>query len=532
MIKKTNDDSYLKFWTNINIENPKLNDFKDFKIRCYFDNDSDELINFHGNNGLVDLEVYKEMLISIKKMGYNAVDIHDQLGRAEFYIWDSYKKYWNYKGDIEHINKIIDLIHEQGMLVQIPMYLAWGFNPIDENADCWSQHKDLWIKKWNEYMDSPLGKGDIFLLRPRSPIYDYPYGCKCKQCTDKGTGQLMTEAFKNLENIILKRKPNATLLCDLYAEGYPLWEDNSFSVSENWMLMVSDNGFGKLPNHHTMGSSNHKWGIYLHAGFWLNHTVQDPHLDALYNSIELAYKKNMTNYILVNGQNFKDFKLNLEAIMSLIQKKYNKNYNLYSWKESFLKDWFKRLFNANNELLLNEMIDFISKQAEFHLNISVKKAYLDEMCDVDRGFIVNMISYVYPLIEEVNNKVTSVNYKISNEYLITSHFYNKICTFLIQSQNMVSLAENIESKLSEDYKTLWVDQFKLPQLLFVYQYKLIQSLLDVLNDKIEPIEAKNTLTLFYKLAEKGSGLKGFENWYNPKNSRMHHPIPTSDIFNF
>ncbi len=535
MAQLNNKSSYLKYWTNMDVKNPSLDSFKDFPIRCYFDNDSDELINFHGKNGLVDLDVYREMLISIKSMGYNAVDIHDQLGRAEFYLWDSYKKYWNYKGDIDHINKIIDLIHDEGMLVQIPMYLAWGFNPIDETADCWSNHSDQWIQKWTEYVHSPLGKADIFSLRPRSPIYDYPYGCTCDKCSQLGTGEIMTQAFTAIEKIITDVKPNALLICDLYAEGYPLWEDKSFTISDQWLIMISDNGFGRLPNHSTMGTSNNKWGIYLHAGFWLNHTVQDPHLDVLYNSVQLAYEKNMTNYILVNGQSFKDFKLNIEAIMSLIQKNTSSK-DLYSWKENFLTDWFNRLFNVSDKLILNKMLNFISTLADFHLSIAVKKSYLDEKCDVDRGFIVTMISYVYPLIEEINKKVDEEHkgnkYVVDNSYLLGGYFDNKIDTLLIQSENIFKLSKNIENNLTKHYRTLWIDQFSFPQLLFVLQYKFIKTMLKVLNNKAEPIEAKKALIELYTSAEKGTGLKGFETWHEPKNSRMHHPIPHIDIFNF
>lgn len=525
--------SYLKYWTGLDVEKPNydkeiLKANNAFPIRCYFDNDSDELINYKGSNGLVDLKVYKELVLSLKAMGYNAIDIHDQLGRTEFYAWDSYKKYWNYKGDIKHIENIINIIHEEGMLVQIPMYLAWGFDPIGENAECWHQHGDLWREKWRKYMESPLGKGDIFLLRPRSPIYDCEYRCKCEECLEKGTGKIMTEVFEAVEKIILSKKSDAKLICDLYAEGYELWRDKSFSVSENWLLMAADNGYGKFPPYKELGRGPHEWGIYLHAGFWLNHTIQDTHIDPLAESALKAYELGITNYILVNGQSFKNFILNIEAIMAMIFKGTGFN------RKEFIKDWVSRLFDVWDSELADKIDQLIFKIAEVHRSIAIRPAYLDNEEDLDRGFIGTMISLVYPLIDRINNSGASISEfaKDTIPFGRDSLPYgkDKARALSIQCKEILKMAKAIENKIDEKAKAAWNDQFTYPLTLLNKQMNFVLALFAVVEGEKDKSEAKRALKKLDELARRGSKLTKFKSWYYPENMRMHHPIPTEDIF--
>ncbi|MFV0466695.1 MAG: glycosyl hydrolase 115 family protein [Lachnospiraceae bacterium] len=530
-------DSYLKYWVNKDVENADLGGFHEFSIRCYFDNDSDELINHHGKNGLVDLDVYRQLLKSIKKMGYNAIDIHDQLGRAEFYLWDSYKKFWDFHGDIDHITQIIDMAHEEGLLVQIPMFLAWGFNHIDDSFDCWVEHGNEWKNIWAQYMESALGKADIFILRPRSPIYDHPYECKCENCRKIGVGQIMTEVFAAIEDIIMEYRPDAKLICDLYYEGFGLWASGELRVSKNWMLMVCDNGYGKLPDYKEMGQDNYNWGIYLHAGFWLNHTIQDPHLESLYHSVKLAREKNLDSYILVNGQSFKDFVLNLEAVSSLLQYDFCTDLSSYTiWKERFLTDWISRIFTISSTSLIRKIVHFIDRLSEFHLAIAVRKAYLDKKEDLDRGFTATMIHIIYHLIDEVNRKANSEkvgeNFVPASEYRSDGYLYRQMETCLIHSRSLKKLAEEIETELREPNKVLWNDKFGFSQKLFTAQYEFAIVMLRALNGEEDINVVKKSLQHFYEMAENGTGLEGFEDWYKPSFSRMHHPIPDLDIFEF
>ncbi|MCK5129062.1 MAG: glycosyl hydrolase 115 family protein, partial [Clostridiales bacterium] len=478
---------YLEYFTGVNGVDPDYSAFKDFGIRCYFDNDSDELINYKGENGLVNLDVYRQMARSLKKMGYNAIDIHDQLGRAEFYLWDSYKKYWNYKGDIEHINKIIDIVHEEGLLVQIPMYLGWAFNPLNEQHECWFEHKQTWIDRWNDYMQGPLGKCDLFLLRPRSPIYDCIYRCDCEKCVQTGTGPIMTEVFAVIQEIILSYKPDAKLICDLYAEGYDLFKDKLFTVSDRWLLLYSDNGFGKFIYKDTYANSDYRKGVYLHSGFWLNHTVLDPYLTPLYESVKKAHALELTDYILVNGQSFKNFTLSLEAIMDMCY-----DINHYD-KESFIIEWLSRTLGIDSPKTGNRIVQFIDNFEKFHINMKAKEAYLSPEDDVDRGFIANSIYALYPLIYHFNKK-TDPNYEFVDEQFSVRKknilwTYAQSEQLLAEGTKILDDVKNIESMIeNESSRNAFNDQFTFGVELLTMQLKLITLLFRAIDGEVSKEE--------------------------------------------
>jgi len=523
-------ENYLKYWTGVNSQKKDLYNFTNYKIRCYFDNDSDELINYKGNNGLVNLEVYRQMVRSLKGMGYNAIDIHDQLGRAEFYLWDSYKKYWNYKPDINHIEKIIDIIHEEGLLVQIPMYLAWAFNPLNEQHECWFEYGKTWLLTWEEYMNSPLGKADIFLLRPRSPIYDVKYRCTCDKCQSVGTGKIMTEVFEKIEKIILNKKPNATLICDLYGEGYDLFKERTFKVSKKWLLLYADNGFGKIIYTNSYADDTYKKGIYLHGGFWLNHTVMDSHFTPLMESIKKAKKLQLTDYILVNGQSFKNFILLNEGIIDMCFKEDEFD------KEVFIANWFKRVLNINKQDVILKTISYLGNLEKFHIAMAVRKAYLSPNDDIDRGFQANMINVLYPLIYHYNKKEDSsyefVDEKFSNRKKEVLWDNKKAIRLYDQGVMLLNSVIDIEKQIEDsNSKIAFNDQFVFPMSLLEKQLKLIKTLFEGIKGNKTKEQVLKCHNEFYDLAANGSKFRKFKTWSHPKNSRMHHPIPeTKDVF--
>lgn len=279
---------------------------------CYFDNDNDELANLRPPLLEFDKETWAALIDSLLRMGYNAIDLHDHLGRSEFHRWDAYKALRpDYHTNLELIDWVIDYAHARGMRVQIPMYLAWEFLHLtEEEAVCWTRHGGRWRELWTRYLkETPLGKADLFLDRPRSQLWDYEYLSACGE----ETGAAMTAAFTALRDIVLDHNPDATLICDLYAHGMDLWRGGTFQPPKDYVLLWPNDGYGRL--HPFPGDTRgHRFGGYVHAGFWLNHEVQDPYPKRIEQTARRLIREHGAGaYLLVNGQNFRPFTLNLEA---------------------------------------------------------------------------------------------------------------------------------------------------------------------------------------------------------------------------
>lgn len=122
------------------------------------------------------------------------------------------------------------------------MYLAWEFRHIsEEEANSWTRHKQRWIDTWQYYLkDSPLGKGDSFLNRPRSQLWD----CHYMTGTGEDTGVVMTEAFTAMRDIVLEHNPRAGLICDLYAHGQELWRSGRFNPPREYIMLWPNDGYG------------------------------------------------------------------------------------------------------------------------------------------------------------------------------------------------------------------------------------------------------------------------------------------------
>ncbi len=281
-------------------------------ILCYFDNDDDELANMTQPYLEFDLDTWKGLVDSLVRIGYNAIDIHDQLGRSEFYRWDDYKRIRpDYRCDLDLVSRLIDYAHSKGVMIQIPMYLAWEFRHItEEQANCWTHHKQAWIDTWTYYLkETPLGKGDIFLDRPRSQLWDSYY----KSSIGEDVGEVMTEAFAALRDAVLEHNPRAVLICDLYAHGQDLWREGRFAPPRDYIMAWPNDGWGHYADF-PQDLRGYRFGCYMHAGFWLNHVVQDPYPARIERSMrELLTRHRANHYVLVNGQTFRHFLLNLEA---------------------------------------------------------------------------------------------------------------------------------------------------------------------------------------------------------------------------
>jgi len=328
-----------------------------FPLRGYFDNDNDMLANWKGRKLIVEFDIWKEMINSLARLRYNYIDPFDLLGRPEYYKGDYY--YYNemteYHTDLALVDSVIDHIHSKGMKVQIPMYLGWEFHHIDFDKLCLSKHHDHWMEVYEYYLTkTPFAKGDIYLSRPRHPIYDYGYYCEEEEKAGIKTGPLMTKMFKGLQELINKYRPGATLVCDLWREGRPMWKSGEFAPDKDILMLWADyygGDFREWPE----DKKGYDFGIYVHAGIWLNHVMQDPLVHQISSAVNEAVDRGMTNNIFVNGQDFKHFILNLEVCSRL------------AWDpkgfdpDEFYKEWTSRYFGEKASPLIIKSLKLLNE---------------------------------------------------------------------------------------------------------------------------------------------------------------------------
>jgi hypothetical protein len=322
-----------------------------FPLRGYFDNDDDMLANWKGKKLFVELDTWKEIINSLARLRYNYIDLHDLSGRPEFWVWDYYTNMTEYHTDLDLVDKVIDYAHSKGMKVQIPMYLGWEFHHIDYDKICLTEHHDHWMEVYEYYLTkTPFAKGDIFLARPRHPIYDYAYYCEEEEKAGIKTGPLMNKMFQGLSDLIQKYRPGATFVCDLWREGQPMWENGDFAPDKNIQMLWADyygDDFREWPEDH----KGYDFGIYIHAGIWLNHVMQDPLVHQISSAVKEAVNRDMTHNIFVNGQDFKHFILNIEVCSRLAWDPENFD------PDEFYKEWTSRYFGKQASPLMKTIQD-------------------------------------------------------------------------------------------------------------------------------------------------------------------------------
>ena len=326
-----------------------------FPRRGYFDNDSDMLANWKGRPLIVELDTWKEMINSLARLRYNYIDPHDLMGRPEFWTMEYYQNKVDYRTDLELLEQVIDYAHSKGMMVQIPMYLGWQFHHIDFDKIALSKHHDHWMAVYEYYLTAtPLAKGDLFLARPRHPIWDHAYAPPEETKAGIKPGPLMTKMFQGLKGLIDQHCPGATLVCDLWREGRPMWQSGAFAPDRQIQMLWADHyggDFKQWPKE----LKGYDFGIYIHAGIWKNHVIQDPLVHPIHAAIQQAVARGMTHNIFVNGQDFKHFILNLEVCARA------------AWDpvgfdpDAFYTEWTSRYFGAQASPLVVDSLKLLNQ---------------------------------------------------------------------------------------------------------------------------------------------------------------------------
>ncbi|HOO57088.1 MAG TPA: glycosyl hydrolase 115 family protein [bacterium] len=481
-----------------------------FPLRGYFDNDSDMIANWKGEKLIIEFDTWKEIIDSLARLRYNYIDLHDTLGRAEFWTYPFYKDMTDYHTDLDLIDKIIDYAHSKGMLVQIPMYLGWEFYHLPIEKLCLSRYHDDWMAVYEYYMtQTPLGKADLFLQRPRDPWKDKGY--KCQEEIDAGIqpGPLMTEMFNGLARIVKKHRPDGIVICDLWAEGRQMWDSGTFDPDKQIQMLWADGGYANYSKW-IEDKKGHDFGIYIHAGYFLNHVIQDPYPGLIKEATLDAIDHDMTNNYFVNGQDFKHFILNLEACA-------RSSWNPDSFDpEAFYLEWTGRYFGEKAAATIVESLKALHRSTKPVGGFTRIMTRTVEMVDNLR-----YLKPVSPDLEAI--EATMEEAKIS-----------------------LSLAEEAEALVPPESALAFDDQILFPAKIMVENIKLnyviaktTQALIDR-NDKELTLEQRKAakaelkkwksisvqqLIALRKMLEEGSKWDKWEGWTHPDNFRCIKPPP-------
>ena len=472
-----------------------------YKYRGYFDNDNDLLANFKGRKLIVEFDLWKEIINTVARLGYNYIDIHDLLGRPEYYLRDYYIQLTTYHSDLALIEQVIDYAHSKALLVQVPMYLGWEFKHITLEQTCLTKYYDLWMETYEYYLaKTPIGKADLFLQRPRHPIYDWAYNCPEETKQGIKTGDLMNKMFEGLYQLLQKHRPGSVLFCDLWSEGRPLWESGEFAPRKEIQMLWADGGhanFKEFPR----DLKGYQFGIYIHAGVWYNNVTQSPYPDKLKEAALIGIERGMNSNFLVNGQTFKDFLLNLNASAFCAWDPASFN------PEVFYKEWTTKYFGAT---ISADVVRVLKLTYEANQPIGGFRNTMNES------------------VKLLNN----IQKKIYVEASLTA-----VDSSLIPAEKAFQLAKQLLAKCDPARKLSYQVQVFFPSKIFYMNLRLLQSILqlnnalatDKNNQKLITIRAeamRNTLIELRQTLAEGSGWAKWKDFYKPENFRIHTPPPT------
>ena len=482
-----------------------------FKLRGYFDNDSDMLANWKGRKLVIEFEIWKEMIDSLARLGYNFIDPFDTMGRTEFWVWPYYKENFpGYQTDLELVEKIIDYAHKKGMMVQVSTYLGYEFHHLPYEKRCLSIYHDDWIEAYRHLLEeTPAGKADIFYHSPRDPWWDRPYFCLHETLLGIDKGKLHSRLINDLYKVVKEHDPDARLMGLFWSDGKKFWEKGTYSPNKNIDLVWSDDGYGRYPSW-PEERRGHDFGIYIHAGFWKNHVMQDPYPRRIKDSIMEAYDRGMTDYIFVNGQDFKHFLLNLEAC------------GRAAWDpeefdpESYYLEWTGRYFG---------------KEAA-PLTVDSLKA-LHRSHDLAGGFTdLTMKTKIY--MELVRFRVPYCR------------DYSYIRPALEEAEKSLELAREAQKLVPPGPQKVFDDQILFPARIYLENLKLHAAVAGTIDSRctlINPVaglkkkqqamenikknkkEAPRHLAALLDLLREGSSFEKWEGWTLPENFRKYEPPP-------
>ncbi|WP_319268665.1 glycosyl hydrolase 115 family protein [uncultured Draconibacterium sp.] len=491
-------------------------------ILCYFENDVDELANIKKPMLEYDWENYTQLINSLVRIKYNAIQLFDMLGRPEFFLRPEYQAIRpDYDIRLSYIDSMITYAQDMGMQAQIDMALGYKIKPMEQDkADCWAKNKQVWIDTWRYYFEeTPIGKADIFALRPRNQVWDWEYKSSCGE--DKV--DVFNEVYAELGDIVDEYKPEATKVLLCYHDGMEMF-NNGFNPPKDWIIAWSDDGwvdFDYLP----LDTKGYNFGTYMHAGFWLNHTVHDPcpvKIDTIMKMMVKDYGAN--KYCMVNGQQFRPFLLNLEAFSKMADAP-----NAFNGEE-FYKDWVSYYLGEKTGKFA------IASMTKLHEAQFDGVGYVQHLWEIREA-----ISYLSnaPIERPGKTPVPHEYRRVENDY---KHVVKRV-EFLKESLNEAKKGYEIAGENDIFYHDYILLPVQIYSDLLVFEGELHQMAKlkkqfedtgnEALRQKaIAQIEhARSALKMVYQRRLTGDKNPTWKGWYHPANRRPNNGFPTQEMLN-
>ncbi|MCU4675260.1 glycosyl hydrolase 115 family protein [Catenovulum sp. 2E275] len=491
-------------------------------LLVYFENDVDELANLKKPYLEYDWQSFTQMIDALVKLRYNGIEFFDMLGRVEFYTRPEYlQMHPNYQLNVEYLNKMIDYVHDKGMYVQIDMMMGRQLLNLSEEAStCWRDHKQEWINTWHHYLTkTPVAKADIFALRPRNQVWDWEYKSSCGE--DKA--EVFNEVYASLENVIDQYKPNATKVCTCYHDGMEIFNQN-FNPPKSFIIAWSDNGWGEF-DYLPKNTKGYQFGTYMHAGFWLNHDVADPYPELIDQTMDMMYDRfQATEYMMVNGQTFRPFLLNLEAFSE------SARLGIDFDGQKFYKHWASRYFGSNNATDIVKSLKLLHKAHEDHVG------YVEILWQIKK-----MTAYLTDTpLQRPGLSSVAVEYNSITEFFTGTE---QRINALLEAQNLV---KKVQTNLKQN-QIFFHDYISLPIQLYLDLLKYNQNLIELSKLKAgltpenkiqqEPainqilVEAELNLENIYHRRSTGDLNPKWKTWYAPQKRRPNNGFPNSNSVN-
>ncbi|WP_276166992.1 glycosyl hydrolase 115 family protein [Zobellia alginiliquefaciens] len=519
----------LQYWTGKEVAKKTLMDLVTFEDRhiappkvpllCYFENDVDELANYRGNLLEYDWESYTQMINSLVRLRYNAIQLFDMLGRPEFFIRPEYKELTDYQVDVAYVEKMIDYAQSKGMKVAIDFALGYQIHPMSaDKATCWQEYKEDWITAWRYYLEkTPLRKTDIFILRPRHQVWDWEYESSCGE----EKIEVFNEVYKAFGDIVDEYKPDAHKVLVCYSDGMEMWNDG-FRPPKDWIVTWSDHGFGDF-EHLPKTTDGYNFGTYMHAGFWLNHTVHNPYPEKVETVMkEMFSAYDADKFCLVNGQNFRPFLLNIEAYSEVC----NDPDTFYA--SSFYKNWTERYFNETSAKYA------VSSMKALHEAQKERIGYVQHLWEIREA-----ISYLSdsPIQRPGKSPVPHDYKRVENDLERVE---------AIEGLIDISVKEaKIGLKKAMSNRVFYHDYIYLPVVLYqdLIQFERTLHEMAIMKKQYEETSEEKTLNaiklmlpsaraqleVVYENRKSGDKAPKWKNWYNPEIRRPNNGFPTFEM---